>query len=82
MRYLLTGGLQRSGTKLRLRVELTDAGSGRVIWSDRYSGSLRNVFEFQDDVTTVIASRLAVQIDAAEQRRLLAKRPRTCEPMG
>jgi adenylate cyclase len=75
VRYLHTGGLQRSGTKLRLRVELTDAGSGRVIWSDRYSGSLRNVFEFQDDVTTVIASRLAVQIDAAEQRRLLSEAP-------
>ena len=36
---------------------------------------LRNLFEFQDDVTAVIAARLAVQIDAAEQRRLLSEAP-------
>jgi TolB-like protein/class 3 adenylate cyclase/Tfp pilus assembly protein PilF len=75
VRYLLTGGVQRNGTKLRLRVELAEAKSGRVIWSDRYSGILRNLFEFQDDVTAVIAARLAVQIDAAEQRRLLSEAP-------
>lgn len=75
VRYLLTGGLQRDGVRLRLRVELTEAESGRVIWSDRYSGTLEDVFEFQDDVTDVIAARLAVQIDAAEQRRLLSEAP-------
>jgi adenylate cyclase len=75
VRYLCTGGLQRSGTKLRLRAELSEAESGRVVWSDRYSGSLGDVFEFQDDVTAMIAARLAVQISAAEQRRLLAEQP-------
>ena len=75
VRYLFTGGLQRSGTKLRLRVELCEAESGRVIWSDRYSGILGDVFEFQDDVTAVIAARLAIQIDTAEQRRLLSEAP-------
>jgi adenylate cyclase len=75
VRYLCTGGLQRSGIRLRLRVELTEAGSGRVIWSDRYGGSLCDVFEFQDDVTAMIAARLAVQISAAEQRRVLAENP-------
>jgi TolB-like protein/class 3 adenylate cyclase len=75
VRYLCTGGLQRSGTRLRLRVELSEAGSGRVIWSDRYNGSLGDVFEFQDDVTAMVAARLAVQISAAEQRRLLAEHP-------
>jgi adenylate cyclase len=75
VRYLLTGGLQRSGTKLRLRVQLCESESGRVVWSDRYSGILGDVFEFQDDVTAVIAARLAIQIDAAEQRRLLSEAP-------
>jgi adenylate cyclase len=75
VRYLLAGGLQRIGTKLRLRVELLEADSGRVIWSDRYSGILGDVFEFQDDVTAVIAARLAIQIDAAERRRLLSEAP-------
>ena len=75
VRYLVTGGLQRSGRKLRLRVQLTEADTDRVIWSDRYNGDLGDLFAFQDDVTAMIAARLAVQISAAEQRRLLAEHP-------
>jgi adenylate cyclase len=70
VRYLFTGGLQRSGTKLRLRVELCEAESGRVIWSDRYSGILGDVFEFQDDVTGVIAAHLAIHVAESERRRI------------
>ena len=40
VRYLMTGGLQRSGRKLRLRVQLAEAETDRVIWSDRYDGTL------------------------------------------
>jgi adenylate cyclase len=75
VRYLVTGGLQRSGRKLRLRVQLTEAETDRVIWSDRYDGNLGDLFAFQDDVTAMIAARLAVQISAAEQRLLAAHRP-------
>ena len=75
VRYLVTGGLQRSGHKLRLRVQLTEAATERVIWSDRYDGDLADLFAFQDDVTAVIAARLAVHISAAEQRRHLAEQP-------
>jgi adenylate cyclase len=75
VRYLMTGGLQRSGRKLRLRVQLTEAGTDQVIWSDRYSGDLSDLFAFQDDVTATIAARLALQISAAEQRRFFAEHP-------
>jgi TolB-like protein/class 3 adenylate cyclase len=75
VRYLMTGGLQRSGRRLRLQVRLTEAGTDRVIWADRYDGDLGDLFAFQDDVTAMIAARLAVQISAAEQRRLLAEQP-------
>jgi adenylate cyclase len=75
VRYLVTGGMQRSGRKLRLRIQLTEADTDRVIWSDRYDGDLGDLFAFQDDVTAMIAARLAVQIGAAEQRRLIAEHP-------
>jgi adenylate cyclase len=70
VRYVLTGGLQRSGSKIRINVQLSEAESGRIIWSDRYSGHLGDVFAFQDDVTAMIAARLAIQIHAAEARRM------------
>jgi TolB-like protein len=75
VRYLVTGGLQRSGRQLRIRAQLTEASTHRVIWSDRYAGDLSDLFAFQDDVTAMIVARLAVQIRAAEQRRILAENP-------
>jgi adenylate cyclase len=71
VRYLVTGSLQRTGRKLRLRVQLTEASTDRVIWSDLYAGDLNDLFAFQDDVTAMIVARLAVQIRAAEKRRIL-----------
>ncbi len=70
IRYFLTGALQRQGATFRLRVELVDARSNNILWSDRFRGDLIDVFEFQDEVTNLVASRLAIQIADAERRRL------------
>jgi adenylate cyclase len=75
VRYLMNGGLQRDGSRIRINVELSDVESGRVVWADRLKGDLGDVFAFQDDVTDVIAARLAVQIDTAERRRALSAEP-------
>lgn len=69
VRYLLDGSLQRSGGQLRIRVQLNQAESGNMIWSEHYDGQLTDIFAFQDDITEQITSLLAVQIDTAERRR-------------
>jgi TolB-like protein len=75
VRYLMNGGLQRDGSRIRINVELSEVESSRVIWAERFKGDLGDVFAFQDDVTDVIAARLAVQVDAAERRRALSAAP-------
>ncbi len=69
VRYLVQGTLQRSGARLRLNVALVESASNSLIWSDRYDGHLTDIFAFQDDVTSLITARLAIQISAAEGRR-------------
>ena len=69
VRYLLDGRLQRSELQLRIRVQLSQAESGNMIWSENYDGQLTDIFAFQDDITEQITSLLAVQIDTAERRR-------------
>jgi TolB-like protein/Flp pilus assembly protein TadD len=82
VRYLLTGSLRRADRKIRIAVQLIEAESGRTIWSERYDGDLGDVFAFQDEVTNVIAARLAVQIDAAERRRLSETEPPNLQAYG
>ena len=46
-----------------------------MIWPDGFHGDLSDLFAFQDEVTAMIAARLAVQISATEQRRVLSEHP-------
>jgi adenylate cyclase len=72
VRYLFTGGLERADSRLRIRAQLTEIELERVIWSERFDGDLGELFAFQDEVTAVIAARLAIHVSAAERRRALA----------
>lgn len=69
-RYVLGGSFRRSGARIRIAVELSEAASGRVIWSERYDGAMAEIFDFQDDVTAVTAARVALHLDAAERHRV------------
>ncbi|MFC6486442.1 adenylate/guanylate cyclase domain-containing protein [Nitratireductor sp. GCM10026969] len=73
VRYLLSGGFRRMGKGIRITVDLIEAESENIVWSERHDGSMADVFAFQDDVTATVASRVALHIDAAERRRLSAQ---------
>ena len=75
VRYVLSGSLRRAGNQIRIAVDLIEAETENTIWSERYDGSLADIFAFQDAVTGTTAARLAVQIDMAEKRRLSLHAP-------
>jgi adenylate cyclase len=78
VRYLFKGTLQREGRRLRITCHLIEAETGASLWADRFDGSLDDIFVFQDETTSMIAGRLAIQIAAAERRR----RVRTTPPLS
>lgn len=82
VRYLVSGGLQRAGNKVRVQIELIDTSSGRSIWSERFNGDLSDIFDFQDEVTSVIAARLSIEISAAEAQRQKATAPSSLQAYG
>ncbi len=69
VRYILGGSLRRDGKRVRIAVELIDAVSDSVLWSDRFKIEIDELFDLQDEITGAVASRLAVQIDFAERRQ-------------
>lgn len=75
VRYLLTGKMQFSGTQLRLSTELIEAEGGRVVWANRFDGSIANLFELQDEMSLDIAKRLIPFVRDTELRRARAQRP-------
>ena len=69
VRYVLGGSLRRADKRLRIAVELTDAVSESVLWSDRFSVEVEELFDLQDEIAGAVAARLSVQIDFAERRQ-------------
>ncbi len=68
-RYVLQGSFRESGGRIRVVAELSDAEKGIVIWSDRYEGEGRDVFDIQDRIVTNIVGVLAVKVSRVEQER-------------
>jgi adenylate cyclase len=69
VRYLLAGSLRRSGTRIRIAVELIDVFTESAFWSDQFTIDMEELFDVQDEIAGSVASRLAVQIDFAERRQ-------------
>jgi adenylate cyclase len=67
--YLLSGSLRRSGKRIRIGVELIAAESESVVWSDRFDIDRDEILDVPDEITTSVASRLAIQVDEAEGHR-------------
>ncbi len=67
---LLEGGIQRSGDRFRVDLELLDAASGRQLWADRFEDLTQNRFAIQDAAARGVLSALKLPVTAAEAQGL------------
>jgi adenylate cyclase len=63
--YVLEGSVRRGGNRVRINVQLVDAGDGTHAWAERYDRSLEDIFAVQDEVTRRIVAVLPGRIEAA-----------------
>jgi TolB-like protein/class 3 adenylate cyclase len=69
VRYVLEGSVQRGGNRMRVNVQLVDAGTGKHLWAERFDKPLADLFDMQDEIVTRLASQLGTQLVEAEARR-------------
>jgi TolB-like protein/Flp pilus assembly protein TadD len=69
VRYVLEGSVQRSGSRMRINVQLIDAQSGNHLWAERFEKSVTDLFEMQDEIVSRIANTLNAQLIVVEARR-------------
>ena len=73
VRYLVDGSVRRSGDRLRISIELTEAAAGFHLWSDRYDIELKEIFAVQDEITNRIVGLTAVNLTRLERERVSRK---------
>lgn len=79
VRYVLEGSVRRAGDRIRITVQLVEAGTGSHLWAERYDRELTDLLAVQDDVARTVASRLVAHVSTAEAERTLNKPPAAWE---
>jgi TolB-like protein len=75
VRYVLHGSVRRTGERLRVSTELTETGSGSVLWTKRFDGLVGELFDLQDHISQQVVRIIAPRVRDRELRRSMRKRP-------
>jgi TolB-like protein/class 3 adenylate cyclase/tetratricopeptide (TPR) repeat protein len=75
VRYVLEGSVRKASNRVRITGQLVDATTGAHVWADRFDGTLEDIFDLQDRVTSSVVGALEPKLRQAEIER--SKRKRT-----
>ena len=76
---LVEGGIERSGDRFRLDLQLIDAASGGHLWADRFEDATQNRFAVQDTAARSVVAALKLPLTAAEAQTLRTPPTRNLE---
>ena len=72
-RYLLEGSVRRAGDRVRVNAELSEAATGRNVWSQSYDAEVKDIFAVQEDIARRVVGAAAVKLARFERERALGK---------
>jgi len=72
---VLEGSVRKAGTRVRITAQLINAADGYHIWSENYDRNLTDIFEVQDEISSIIANKLRENLTTAQQKEQLVKIP-------
>jgi TolB-like protein/Tfp pilus assembly protein PilF len=64
---VVEGSVQRSGNRVRVNVQLVDAGSHRQLWGQTYDRDLADIFVIQSEIAEQIVSQLKSRFSSEEK---------------
>jgi adenylate cyclase len=76
---IVEGSVRKAGDKVRVHVQLIDAGSDTHLWAERYDRQLDDIFAVESDIAAKIADALQAKLTGAERRAIAAQPTRNTE---
>jgi eukaryotic-like serine/threonine-protein kinase len=79
VRYVLEGAVrvnnnaQTGSSSIRVTVQLIDPQNQSLIWAEKYSGTMDDVFAIQENISRQIVSALKIQLTPAEDEHMLER---------
>lgn len=75
VRYLVEGSLRAHGAMVRVTTQLTDAGSGHILWNGEFGSSRDDAEDIQAGIARGIMSQLQPELTRAEIGLIRRQRP-------
>jgi adenylate cyclase len=72
---VLEGSVRKAGNRVRITAQLINAADGYHLWSENYDRNLTDIFEVQDEISTIIANKLRENLISPPQAIHLVKSP-------
>jgi class 3 adenylate cyclase/TolB-like protein/Tfp pilus assembly protein PilF len=70
---VLEGSVRKSGSKLRINVQLVDVELDEHVWAQSYDRELEDIFAIQSDIASNVADAMKVNLLAAEKENIEKK---------
>ena len=70
VRYVLEGSVRKASNNLRITAQLIDSVNDAHIWSEKYSGTLEDIFDIQEKVSQSIFKALKVKLSSEEIHKI------------
>jgi TolB-like protein len=74
VRYVLEGSVRKAANRVRIAGQLIEASTGTHLWTDRFDGTLEDIFDLQDQMTSSVVGAIAPTLEQAEIERAQSKR--------
>ncbi len=63
--YVVEGSVRKSGDKVRITAQLVKAADGFHVWSETFTRDVKDIFAVQDEIASVVARNLSLQLGVA-----------------
>ncbi len=70
VRYVLEGSVRKELNNLRITAQLIDSTNDSHIWAEKFTGTLKDVFDIQEKVSQSIVSALKIKLSSREKQKI------------
>lgn len=70
---ILEGSVRKAGSRVRITAQLINAADGYHVWSENYDRDLTDIFQVQDEISSIIANKLRENLSEAGRKEHLVK---------
>ncbi|MDH5381589.1 MAG: tetratricopeptide repeat protein [Cyclobacteriaceae bacterium] len=79
VRYILEGGVQVQGNRMRINVQLIDAGEDELKWAKVFTEGIDDIFEVQSKVASLIMKELNISLGSQTREEPISRNSKAVE---